>query len=178
MTLPDHGSSWFLAQLKPNCANVANNNLKRQGFQTFLPQVEETRQRNGKFVTVTLPLFPGYIFVAFDMTRGLWRTVNSTHGITRLVSFDKNPAKVPLDLVSQLMLRFDAKSKLLPPNFLKPGDQVTVTKGPLANFVAEVEKTDPDQRVWILMEIMGSQTRVAVEANQLQTSYCASLSSL
>ena len=67
MTFHDRGTSWFLAQLKPNCANIADKNLKRQGFQTFLPIEEETRKRNGKFVTAMRPLFPGYIFVTFDV---------------------------------------------------------------------------------------------------------------
>ena len=169
MSFHDRGTSWFLAQLKPNCANIADKNLTRQGFKTFLPLEEETRERNGKFVTTMRPLFPGYIFVAFDVALGLWRNVNSTHGITRLVSFGKEPAPVPLDLVSQLMLRCDAKGKLLPPKFLKPGDQVTLTKGPFANFVAEVEQIAPDRRVWVLMEIMGGQARVAVGADQLRT---------
>jgi transcriptional antiterminator RfaH len=66
------------------------------------------------------------------------------------------------------MLRCDAKGKLLPPKLLKPGDHVTLTKGPFANFVAEVEKIAPDRRVWVLMEIMGGQTRVAVGADQLR----------
>ncbi|MHC0055491.1 transcription termination/antitermination protein NusG [Actibacterium sp. D379-3] len=168
MTFHDRGTSWFLAQLKPNCANIAGKNLKRQGFNTFLPMEEETRPRNGKYVTAMRPLFPGYIFVAFDVTRGFWRTVNSTYGITRLVCLGKEPTAVPLDLVSQLMLRCDAKGKLLPPKLLKPGDQVMLTKGPFANFVAEVETIAPDRRVWVLMEIMGGQTRVAVGADQLR----------
>lgn len=168
MTFHDRGISWFLAQLKPNCANIADKNLKRQGFQTFLPIEEETRQRNGKFVTAMRPLFPGYIFVSFDVARGLWHTVNSTYGITRLVSFGKEPTAVPLGLVSQLMLRCDVNGKLLPPKLLKPGDQVTLTKGPFVNFVAEVEKIAPDLRVWLLMEIMGTKTRVAVGADQLR----------
>ena len=75
---------------------------------------------------------------------------------------------MPLGLVSQLMMRCDAKGKLLPPRLLKPGDQVTLTKGPFANFVAEVEKIAPDRRVWVLIEIMGGQTRVAVGADQLR----------
>lgn len=169
MTFHDRGMRWFLAQLKPNCANIADQNLKRQGFKTFLPLEEETRQRNGKFVTATRPLFPGYIFVAFDVARGLWRTVNATYGVTRLVSFGKEPTAVPLDLVSQLMLRCDDKGKLLPPRLLKPGDQVTLTKGPFTNFVAEVESIAPDRRVWVLMEILGSQARVAVRADQLRS---------
>ncbi|MDA0962703.1 MAG: hypothetical protein O2898_07275 [Proteobacteria bacterium] len=85
------------------------------------------------------------------------------------MSLGKEPTAVPLDLVSQLMLRCDAKGKLLPPKLLKPGDQVMLTKGPFANFVAEVETIAPDQRVWVLMEIMGGQTRVAVGADQLRT---------
>lgn len=169
MTVEDHGSSWFLAQLKPNCASIADRNLKRQGFKTFLPVEEETRQRNGKFVTAVRPLFPGYIFVAFDAARGFWRSVNSTYGVTRLVSFGKEPTSVPLELVSQLMQRCDAEGKLLPPKLLQPGDKVTITTGPFANFVAEVEKIAPDRRVWVLMELMGAQTRVSVEADQLRT---------
>lgn len=168
LTIPDQGTSWFLAQLKPNCAHIADKHLKRQGFQTFLPMDEETQQRNGKFVTATRPLFPGYIFVALDVTQGLWRRVNSTNGITRLVSFGKEPAAVPPDLVSQIMLRCDASGRLLPPDLLEPGDQVTLTKGPFANFVAEVEKIAPDQRVWVLMDIMGRQTRVAANAQELR----------
>lgn len=170
MTFHNRRTSWFLAQLKPNCANIADKNLKRQGFRTFLPMEEETHQRNGKFVTAMRPLFPGYIFVAFDVSHGFWRTVNSTYGITRLVSFGKEPTAVPPDLVSQLTLRCDAKGKLLPSKPLKSGDQVTLTRGPFANFVAEVEQLAPDRRVWVLMEIMGAQTRVAVGADQLQAS--------
>lgn len=168
MTFHDRSVSWFLAQLKPNCANIADKNLRRQGFKTFLPMEEETRQRNGKFVTFTQPLFPGYIFVAFDVSRGRWRTVNSTHGITRLVSFGREPAAVPSELVSQLMQRCDEAGKVLPPQGLKPGDQVALTTGPFANFVAEVDKIAPDRRIWVLMDIMGGQTRVAVSAEQLR----------
>ena len=169
MTIDDLEKSWFLAQLKPNCANIAKRNLKQQGFDTFLPLEEETRRRNHKFVTTLRPLFPGYIFVAFDVARDFWRAVNSTHGITRLVSFGKEPTAVPLDLVSQLMLRCDAEGRLLPSELLNPGDQVMLAKGPFANFMAEVETMAPDRRVWVLMEIMGKQTRVAVGLDQQRT---------
>lgn len=168
MTDIDHRASWFLAQLKPNCASIADRNLKRQGFRTLLPLQEETHQRGGKFVTAVKPLFPGYIFVAFDVALGLWRSVNATYGVTRLVSFGKEPASVPTELVSQLMARCDADGKLIPATPLKAGDQVTLTTGPFANFVGEVEKIAPDRRVFVLMEIMGGQKRVAVSADQLR----------
>ena len=168
MTFHDRGTSWFLAQLKPNSGHIAERNLKRQGFRTFLPMEDATKQVRGKFVDVLRPLFPGYIFVSFDMTLGHWRAINSTYGLTRLVSFGKDPAPVPLDIVCQLMLRCDASGKLLPPKLLKPGDQVRLATGPFADFVATVESIAPDRRVFVLLDIMGGQTRVAVPVEQLR----------
>ena len=87
MTFHDRGTSWFLAQLKPNCANIADKNLKRQGFQTFLPMEEETRQREGQVRHRHAADVSGLHLRGLRCARGLWRTVNSTYGITRLVSF-------------------------------------------------------------------------------------------
>lgn len=169
MSLHERDSAWFLAQLKPNCAAIAEKNLKRQGFVTFLPLEEETRKRGGKFVTATRPLFPGYIFVAFNPARGHWRAINATQGITRLVSFGAVPARVPLELVSQLILRCDAGGKLLPieAQTLAPGDRVRLRTGPFTDFVAEVDRIAPDRRVWVLIDLLGSPTRMQANADQL-----------
>lgn len=163
-----HSAHWFLAQLKPNSASIAARNLARQGIETFLPLEEETRQKNGRFTTALRPLFPGYIFVSLDAQRGLWRSVNSTHGVTRLVSFGAAPAPVPSDLVAVLRARCDGAGKLLPPATFNPGDKVVVNTGPFAKFVAEVESIAPDQRAWVLIELMGRQTRVSASVDQLR----------
>ena len=168
MSYHDSGTTWFLVQFKPNSHRIAERNLVQQGFRTFLPQHEETMRVRGKFIAQMRPLFPGYLFVALDMLHGGWRAVNSTYGITRIVSLGKEPTPVPLGLVSQLMLRCDQEGRLLPPKFLKPGDQVTMTNGPFADVIATIESVTPDRRVWVLMDIMGGQTRVAVDASQLR----------
>ena len=168
MTHHDRCKSWFLAQLKPNCAHIADRNLKQQGFRTFLPMEEGTQNRKGRFIPTLRPMFPGYLFVSFDIEGGLWRTICSTPGITRLVSFGNEPAMVPLDIVNQLMLRCDSAGKLLPPKMFKPGDQVRIASGPFVNFVTTINNIAPDQRVWVLMDIMGRQTRMAVGVDQLR----------
>ena len=168
MTIHQFGRTWFLAQFKPNCHRIAERNLVRQGFQSFLPMQEETRRVRGKFTTFMRPLFPGYLFVAFDKAHGGWQAVNSTYGITRLVSAGKTPVEVPLNLVSQLMQRCDTAGKLLPPKLLSPGDQVIINKGPFVEFIATIEALTSDRRVWVLLEFMGQKTRVAVPADQLR----------
>lgn len=168
MSTEESETTWFLAQFKPNSHKIAERNLMRQGFKIFLPLHEETTRVRGQFTVQTRPLFPGYLFVALDLLQGHWRTVNSTYGITRIVKLGKEPTPVPLDLVNKLILRCDNEGKLLPPKLLKPGDEVTMTKGPFANLIAKVECIAPAQRIWVLMEIMGGQTRVAVQADHLR----------
>lgn len=163
MTIHFTETRWYLAQLKPNGQNLAERNLNRQNFRTFLPMQEKTARRNGRFASVLRPLFPGYIFVAFNPARGAWRAINSTQGVTKLVSFGRFPTSLPRGLVSELMLRCDEGGKLLPPQNLTPGDKVTLTSGAFSEFVATVERIAPDRRVWVLLDLMGRTTRVAVE---------------
>ncbi len=77
---------------------------------------EEIRQRNGKFVTAMRKKFLCHILVAFDVAH---RQLDLRHHVG-LVSFSKEPTAVPLDLVSQLILRCDASvaSLTLPTYFL------------------------------------------------------------
>ncbi len=168
MTFYDKNTIYYLAQINPNSIKIAQMNLNRQGFKTFLPMIEATKRCKGKFVKENRPLFPGYIFVAFDIGQGFWHRINSTYGIKRLVSFNKTPAAVPQDLICQLMLRFGPNAKFQPPKIFKTGDKVTVINGPFVNFVAQVEKIASDQRAWLLIEIMGTQTRVSIEPGQLR----------
>ena len=162
------GNTWFLAQFRPNCHEMAERNLHRQNFQTFLPMQEETKRKSGRFVSTLRPLFTGYLFVSFDTTKGGWRAINSTYGVSRLVSFGVEPQPVPLDLISRLMLRCDEGGKLLPPPILKPGDAVKISGGPFAEFAATVETISPDQRVWVLLDLMGRTTQLAVQPEALQ----------
>ena len=109
------------------------------------------------------------MFVTFDPEIGPWRQINCTIGVSKLVSFGHQPAPIPLDLISGLMARCSSGGKLLPPNQLNKGDAVQLLTGPFANYIAKVETIDADQRVWVLMELMGRVTRISVDPNQLLT---------
>jgi transcriptional antiterminator RfaH len=165
----ESGSAWYLAQVRPNQFHVAEHNLARQGFPVFCPTQVETRRRGGRFVSETRLLFPGYLFVSFNPASSSWWTINSTYGVSKLVTFGgRVPASVPHDLVAGLMARCDDAGHLLSPKHLKPGDKAHVLSGPFAQFVATVESLAPQRRVWVLLEVLGSQTRVGLDAGQLR----------
>ena len=161
---------WYLIQFKPNSHRLAERNLHRQGFDTFLPMQKITRRKASRFVSDLKPLFPGYMFVNVSFELAPWRSINSTIGVSKLVSFEGKPKPLPLQLISGLMLRCDASGSLLAPKSLNEGDSVEMLTGPFANFIATVDTIDPEQRIWVLMDFMGQKTRMQVTTDQLQLS--------
>ena len=161
---------WFIVQFKPNSHHLAAKNLNRQGFETFLPLHETTSRRLSRFINTSKPLFPGYMFIKFDRAESEWHKINSTYGVSRLITFNSILKSIPTIFVDHLMKRYDLSGKLLPIQKLKKGDQVTVLKGSFANFIATVEKYEADQRIWILMDLMGRKTKIQTPSDNLTQS--------
>jgi transcriptional antiterminator RfaH len=161
---------WFILQFKSNSHHLAAKNLNRQGFETFLPLHETTSRRLSRFINTSKPLFPGYMFIKFDRAESEWHKINSTYGVSRLITFNSILKSIPTIFVDHLMKRYDLSGKLIPIKKLKKGDQVTVLKGPFANFIATVEKYEADQRIWILMDLMGRKTKIQTPSDNLTLS--------
>lgn len=160
--------NWYLVQFKSNSHKLAELNLNKQGFKTFLPLQNSTSRSGSKFLTKTKPLFPGYMFVSIELKAAPWRKINSTLGVSRLICQDGVPKKVPLEIVSALMSRCDSFGKLLPPGSFESGDSVAILSGALASFVATVETIDTNKRIWVLMDAMGRRTKVQLAPAQLK----------
>jgi transcriptional antiterminator RfaH len=163
---------WFILQFKPNSHHQATKNLVRQGFETFLPLHDTTSRKASRFVTTSKPLFPGYMFIKFDRAESKWHKINNTYGVSRLVTFNSILKPIPALFVNNLMTRYDFSGKLLPIKKLKKGDQVTVLNGPFADFIATIETYETEQRIWILMDLMGRKTKIQTPADTLQPSNC------
>lgn len=161
-------SPWYLAQLKPNCAGIAQRNLARQGFAVFLPLERTTRRQGKRLVTVRRPYFPGYVFVGTHGAASPWRAIQSTQGIARLVRFGIEPAPVPRALVAELQQACDAEGCIALQAALTAGDNVHITHGPFASFIGQVENCAPEDRAWVLIDVMGQATRVSLPRRDLR----------
>ena len=162
---------WYLAQLKPNGFQKAVANLARQNFTTFMPMQIKSVRHARKLSSVERPVFPGYIFILLGEDQGDWRKINSTTGVARLVSFHANqPAPVPDALIDALQRRCDVAGILLPPSDLQQGESVTVSDGAFADFTGTIEKILSGDRIRILFEFMGQETRVDVATEKIERS--------
>jgi transcriptional antiterminator RfaH len=160
---------WFILQFKSNSHHLAKKNLNRQGFEVFLPLHNNTSRKLSRFVNTSKPLFPGYMFIRFDRTKPDWYKINNTYGVSQLITFNSILKSVPTAFVDSLMKRYDLSGKLIPIDKLKKGDQVTVLTGPFANFIATVEDYEANQRVWILIDLMGRKSKIQTQSDTIQS---------
>ena len=159
---------WFLVQFKPNSSKLAERNLRRQGFKTFLPLQEATRRKASKFVNYLKPFFPGYMFIFIDGNSAPWKNINNTLGVSRLVTFGNILRPVPKELILELKKRTDPNGKISPPKIMRPGERVEFSRGPFASLIATIETIDIEKRIWVVMELMGQTTRVKVNTEQVK----------
>jgi transcriptional antiterminator RfaH len=156
--------NWFLIQFKPKSHFIAQHNLKRQGFETFLP-LEKLINKNKKYL---YPLFPSYMFVNIPNACNSWRKINSTIGVLKLVSFGTLPKPINSNLVSDIMNQCDTSGVLLPNKKFKTGDTIKVVNSPFVDFFATIESIDSNKRVWVLIEIMGRYSRINLSQENVQ----------
>ena len=161
---------WFILQFKSNSHHLAAKNLNRQGFETFLPLHDTTSRRTSRFINTSKPLFPGYMFIKFDRAESQWHKINNTYGVSRLITFNSLLKSIPTKFVDSLMKRYDSSGKLIPIQKLKEGDRVKILKGPFADFIASVENYESEQRIWVLMDLMGRTTKIQIPSEALNLS--------
>lgn len=78
------GQRWYVVQTKVNCEAKAAENLRRQGYETYLPRYLKRRRHARRVDLTAKPLFPCYMFVAIDVAMQRWRSIQSTFGVSRL----------------------------------------------------------------------------------------------
>jgi transcription antitermination factor NusG len=162
-----NGPRWYVAMTQARRELLAIEHLQRQGWRTFLPFHLATRRHARKFRTVRAPAFPRYVFVAFDLDRDRWRSVNGTYGVQRLVMGVDWPLPVPDGVVETLMESVDENGNLEFRSGLEVGGRVRLISGPFAETLGILSDLDASGRVEVLLELLGGSVRVKTDMSQI-----------
>jgi transcription antitermination factor NusG len=144
----------------------------------WVPQMWTSRKWRGVRVPVTVPIFPGYIFVEAHLTDETWRAINTTRGVKHMVQmFNGRPQPLAPHVVANLRKRFrhggppinerDLKEAM---NDLLPGDLVRVLFGPFEGFEGanqEAVNWTPGNRAKVLLALFGG-TVADIDVEHLQ----------
>jgi len=159
--------AWFVVHTKPRQEARALQNLEQQGYCCFLPTISKKKTTRQGLKVVQEPLFTRYLFIELDTTLSgkSWAPIRSTLGVSRLVTFGVEPAKVDIHLVDFLkeqQVRQDA-----PPSPYSEGDRIVIKSGPFAGLEAIYQMDDGERRAMVLIEIIQKPTKLQIDITEI-----------
>lgn len=160
---------WYLVHTKPRLEKCALDNLQRQGYQCYLPTLPSEKLRQGSLTVIDEPLFPRYLFIRLGQgdSAKSWAPIRSTKGVSRLVSFGMEPAKVSDNLVDALRTQ-EAAVHAEPVKLFKSGERVRLTEAPFAGIEGVYHVADGERRVMVLIEFLTKNVCLQVAPSSLR----------
>jgi transcriptional antiterminator RfaH len=161
---------WYAAKTKSGQDHLALDNLRRQNFETYYPNITIARYHNGKIRRDSEGLFPGYVLVRFTLEASSWRVINSTRGVYRLLSFneDGRPSAMPEGEVETLRRKEQSGQLYISEVVrLRRGDRIRLKVGPSVDQIGEVLRTR-GERVEFLLRLLGRRVRCIAPQHTLE----------
>lgn len=132
--------SWAVIMTHPNRERVADENIRRQGFETWLPR------------TADGVLFPRYLFVSII---DVWHTLLSTIGVSAVLRNGEQPAYVREDQWRELRARESKGFVVLPKHGFERGQTVRIDEGMFFGEQGLYDGMVGEQRAWVLLRALG-----------------------
>jgi transcriptional antiterminator RfaH len=159
---------WYAVHTKPLREIDAQLNLEHQGYEVYFPRTVHPVRRRQRAYQQVGPLFPRYLFVRVDEGNQSLRPVHSTPGVTSVVRFGSRYTIVPDRLIGELRAREVPETglhRLSDKRRLAPGSRVTMVEGPFAGLEGVFAREVGDERVVVLLELLGHDVTVRVPSD-------------
>jgi transcription termination/antitermination protein NusG len=170
-----HTQSGYENKVKQNLeARTRSMNMEDRIFEVVIPMEDVDEFRNGKRVTVSKKMFPGYLLIRCRLDDDSWYVIRNTPGVTGFVGAGNQPSRLSRREVENFLSVPDESTAGEPVKTGRPNipyeihETVRVKEGPFADFSGEIVEINEDQlKVKVLVNIFGRETPVELEFAQV-----------
>ena len=169
-----HTQSGYEKKVRQNLqARTASMHLEDRILEVEIPMEDVDEFRNGKKVTVSKKVFPGYLLVRCYLDDEAWAAIRDTPGIVNFVGAGGKPSRLSRKEVETFLPVADESESVVPKRSkarlgFGVGDTVRVKEGPFADFSGAIQEINEDQlKVKVLVNIFGRETPVELEFAQV-----------
>jgi len=165
------GVSWWHAlYTRHQHENVVAQALTSRGFEVFLPQYRTVHRWKDRDKQLLLPLFPNYVFIHGGLDRML--VLVTTPGVHSLVSWGGCAANIPREEIDSVRRLVASSYQVEPHPFLRCGDRVRVTSGPLVGIEGILVRKTGGYRLVLSVEMLSQSASVEVDTNMVERVSC------
>jgi transcription antitermination factor NusG len=157
---------WYAAYTCAHHEKRVAEQLAERDVTHFLPLYSSVRRWKDRRVRLTLPLFPGYVFVRLALQDRL--RVQEIPSLVRLVGFGGSPSALPEKEIELLRSSLADEVHAEPHPFLIVGRRVRIVRGPFASFEGILQRKRNNFRLIISVELIQRSFAVNVDAADVQ----------
>src|SRR5881409_3915709 len=161
---------WRVLWTPSNCEQLVYDQLAAKGFDPFLPTVEAWSRRGGVRRLSRVPMFGGYLFLRHAMDKTSYLEAYKTRGLVRILGerWDRLDA-VPDSEVEAIQKVVDSGFAILPYPYLREGQRVRITRGPLADVEGIVVRVSPKKGLLVVsVNLLQRSIAVHLDCTQLE----------
>jgi transcription antitermination factor NusG len=140
--------------------------LAAKSFEVFLPLYESVRRWKDRKKTISLPLFPCYVFVRGGLDRRL--QVVTTPGIHMILYRGDRVATIPQQEIDAIQRALEGSYRVEPHPFLKCGMRVRVVRGALEGVEGILVRKKNMCRLILSVDMLAQSVAVEVHASDVE----------
>jgi transcription antitermination factor NusG len=153
-----------------NCEQLVYDQLAMKGFDLFLPTAEAWSRRGRIRVRARIPLFRGYLFVRHALDKASYLDVCKARGLVRLLGqrWDQLEA-VPDSEIDAIQKLIRSELPVFPYPFLREGQRVRITEGPLAGVEGIMVRGNPKKGLVVVsVELLRRSVAVQLDCTNME----------
>ena len=138
--------------------------------EVLVPTQEVLEIRNGKRVTVTKRLYPGYVLVQMTLNDRTMHVINNIQGVIKFVGSGRTPQPLREEEINKILgVEVETEEEEREEVPFHTGQVVEVTQGPFSHFSGTVQEVYPDKgKVKVEVSLFGRPTSVELDYTDLK----------
>jgi len=152
---------WYALHVRPRFEKFVHTHLMEKGYEAFLPTYISARRWSDRVKSITLPLFPSYVFCRFDIHARL--PILVTPGVNFIVGVGKAPIPVEPEEMAGIHQVMQSGLAAQPWPYLKAGEMVEVQTGPLEGLKGMIVRTKGCDRLIVMVTLLMRSVSVEID---------------
>lgn len=159
-------SEWWAVYARHQHEKQVAETLQGKGFDVFLPLYDSVRRWKDRRKLLSLPLFPGYLFVRGGHQRRLG--ILTTPGVHMILSRGEEAAVIPEVEIHAIRRSLEAKFAVEPHPYLNCGDRVRVTRGALEGIEGILTRKKNMIRLVLSVDMLAQSVSMEIDATDVE----------
>lgn len=164
------GKGWWAVYIKHQHEKSVAEMLITKGAEVFLPLYDTYRRRSQRTVKLTLPLFPGYVFVREQPEMRM--PVLTTPGVHQILVTGPAFSVIPDYEIRNLQMAIAAKRGIQPHPACRIGERVRIVRGALKGLEGFLIRQKGVCRIILSVQMLAQAAAVEVHVSDV-VSLCA-----